>query len=154
MIEHLFDSDHLLDEICRVLKPGGLAIFSTPNLASWHGRICLLLGYQPAATSTSLRYHNAGKLFYSDPNSDSTGGGDHLRVLTLRAFQQLLLQHNLVNCQALGCYGEELPQSMPALFRFLYMRVFMPLLAKFPSLAPELIFLTRKENRDETIAPE
>lgn len=126
VIEHVFDPDHLLDEIHRVLKPDGLAIFSTPNLASWHGRVSLLVGYQPAASSTSLKYHNAGKLFYSDP----TGRGDHLRVLTLQAFQRLLRLHNFGDLTTKGCYGTDLPGSMPIPLRFLYMRVFMPILAK------------------------
>ena len=47
IIEHLLNPDHLLREIYRVLKSGGWAIISTPNLASWHSRLHLLFGYQP-----------------------------------------------------------------------------------------------------------
>jgi len=47
IIEHLFDPDHFLEEVYRVLKPEGIFVLSTPNLASIHNRIALLFGYQP-----------------------------------------------------------------------------------------------------------
>lgn len=47
IIEHLFDTDHFLAEIARVLKPGGYLILSTPNLASLTNRLKLLFGYYP-----------------------------------------------------------------------------------------------------------
>jgi len=34
LIEHLFDPDHFLKEVYRVLKPEGTFVLSTPNLAS------------------------------------------------------------------------------------------------------------------------
>ena len=45
VIEHLFDPDHFLDEVYRVLKPKGIFVLSTPNLASIYNRVALLLGY-------------------------------------------------------------------------------------------------------------
>ena len=56
VIEHLYDPDHLLDEIYRTLKPKGALILTTPNLACWQNRISLFFGYQPYATTISLRY--------------------------------------------------------------------------------------------------
>ena len=47
VIEHLFDPDHVVQEIQRVLKKGGYVIITTPNLASWYNRLCLLFGWQP-----------------------------------------------------------------------------------------------------------
>ena len=47
VIEHLLDPDHLLDEIYRILKPGGVAVISTRNLAAWYNRAVLLFGFQP-----------------------------------------------------------------------------------------------------------
>lgn len=51
VFEHLKDIFHPMDEIIRVLKPGGIFLLSVPNLASLHNRILLLLGKQP----TSIR---------------------------------------------------------------------------------------------------
>ena len=47
VIEHLYDTDNLLSEIWRVLKPGGVLVVSTEHLASWHNIFALLLGWQP-----------------------------------------------------------------------------------------------------------
>ena len=85
IIEHLFDTDHLLDEIYRLLKPGCSCIITTPNLAAWYNRLSLLLGFQPHLTAASLEHYQAGKLFRG-----TSGGRDHIRVMTLRAFSNSL----------------------------------------------------------------
>ncbi len=56
IVEHLFDTDHFLAEINRVLKPGGHLILSTPNLASLTNRLRLLFGGYPQY----LEYSRAG----------------------------------------------------------------------------------------------
>jgi len=88
VIEHLYDPDHLLDEIYRVLKPNGICIITTPNLASWHNRIVLLFGFQPYLTEVSLKY-NIGKFKVRD---NKVSG--HLRLFTYRALCELLEIHN------------------------------------------------------------
>ncbi len=52
VIEHLVDPDGALDEIRRVLRPGGYLMLSTPNLAAWYNRALLLAG---AAAGSSRR---------------------------------------------------------------------------------------------------
>ncbi|MFN6992331.1 MAG: methyltransferase domain-containing protein, partial [Fervidobacterium sp.] len=47
VIEHLYDVDNFLSEIYRILKNGGKAIISTPNLISWRNRLNILLGKNP-----------------------------------------------------------------------------------------------------------
>jgi SAM-dependent methyltransferase len=47
VLEHLVETQRFLDEIFRIVKPGGCAIINTPNLASWHNIAALLLGLQP-----------------------------------------------------------------------------------------------------------
>ena len=54
VIEHLYDSDRPMHEIRRVLKPGGLLVISTPNLASWANRLAILMGYQPFSHDVSM----------------------------------------------------------------------------------------------------
>jgi SAM-dependent methyltransferase len=39
VIEHLHDPKGTLDEVQRILKPGGLLVMSTPNLQSWDARL-------------------------------------------------------------------------------------------------------------------
>jgi 2-polyprenyl-3-methyl-5-hydroxy-6-metoxy-1,4-benzoquinol methylase len=47
VIEHLFDTDFFLNEVRRVLVPGGILILSTPNLASLQNRLKLLFNIYP-----------------------------------------------------------------------------------------------------------
>ena len=69
VIEHLFDPDHFLEEVYRVLKPNCIFVLSTPNLASIHNRIALLLGYQPFPMGVSARM-NIGRIY--EPDSDQS----------------------------------------------------------------------------------
>lgn len=47
VLEHLVETRRFVREVYRVLKPGGYAVVSTPNLASWHNIFALLIGFQP-----------------------------------------------------------------------------------------------------------
>lgn len=47
VLEHIYDVDHCLNEIKRVLKPGGKAVVTTPNFSYWKYRIICVLGGIP-----------------------------------------------------------------------------------------------------------
>ncbi|MBD3388259.1 MAG: methyltransferase domain-containing protein [Candidatus Altiarchaeales archaeon] len=47
IIEHLWNTPNFFRETCRVLKPGGVMVLSTPNLSSLHSIPFILLGQQP-----------------------------------------------------------------------------------------------------------
>jgi 2-polyprenyl-3-methyl-5-hydroxy-6-metoxy-1,4-benzoquinol methylase len=53
VLEHLADTDTLPKEVHRMLKPGGYAVISIPNLASAHNIFSLILGLQPPQTAIS-----------------------------------------------------------------------------------------------------
>jgi len=86
VIEHLYNPDHLLDEIYRILGKDGVCILTTPNLASWYNRIFLLLGYQPLFTEVSQKYG------VGHPFRWWIGAG-HIRVFTLKALTELVTIH-------------------------------------------------------------
>jgi SAM-dependent methyltransferase len=45
--EHLSDVDNYIDELYRILKPGGLLIIATNNLGNWPNIFCLIVGWMP-----------------------------------------------------------------------------------------------------------
>jgi len=47
MVEHRFNHEHVLDELVRVLRPGGKLLLCLPNLAHWKCRWWLLTGRFP-----------------------------------------------------------------------------------------------------------
>ena len=83
VIEHVFSPDDLMDEIARLLKPGGYAVVTTPNLASWKNRMVLLLGWQPFYSEVSTR----GR--YGNPLAPAGLPSGHIRMFTSRALGEL-----------------------------------------------------------------
>ena len=53
IIEHVADTDGLVQECYRILKPGGTLIVATPNLAALANIVYLILGKQPAVAEVS-----------------------------------------------------------------------------------------------------
>lgn len=47
VIEHLYHPDLLIKEIERILKPGGLAVLTTPNSNWWFYKVVKLWGWAP-----------------------------------------------------------------------------------------------------------
>jgi methionine biosynthesis protein MetW len=88
LIEHVTDTDRLLDECARVVRQNGLLVITTPNLASWVNRALLLLGYQPLNTEVSLHFPAGHPIRYWLK-------AGHLRLFTLRALLDLANVHNL-----------------------------------------------------------
>jgi methionine biosynthesis protein MetW len=83
-IEHLEDVEHCLEEVARVLRKGGSLVVTTPNLASWHGRLSLLLGFQPFTLDVGFERH------YGSLASFSGRSSGHIRGFTLPALSEIL----------------------------------------------------------------
>ena len=47
VIEHLNDTDNLVSEAYRLLKPGGVLAISTENISAWYNIVAITLGWQP-----------------------------------------------------------------------------------------------------------
>jgi 2-polyprenyl-3-methyl-5-hydroxy-6-metoxy-1,4-benzoquinol methylase len=86
VIEHLWNTDNLISEAYRVLKPGGFLVLTTPNLASWVNRLLMLFGYLPYHYECSLT-----KSLDRRPlqNVDSTVE-THLRLYTFKTISKHL----------------------------------------------------------------
>lgn len=94
-IEHLTETDSFVREIRRILKPGGYAVVSTENLASWHNVLALLLGWQPFSLSNvSERAAGLGNplAIHRDEQSQDAAMA-HLRVFAYRGLRELLALH-------------------------------------------------------------
>lgn len=140
IIEHLHDTDNILDEIYRVSKPKGLCVITTPNLAAWYNRFLLLLGFQPHFTGVSLRY-NVGKLYIGKMKKNSIHAvGGHISVFTYRSLRELLELHNFYIENVLGT---NLDTPLP-----FYLNFFDKIVCRKVSLATYLIFAVRKVKED------
>ena len=89
-IEHIIESDLFLREVYRVIKPGGYLVLSTPNLASWHNVVSLLLGWQPFTADVSFEAY-VGNPLRGGARGDHRLG--HVRLFTYRALRELLQYH-------------------------------------------------------------
>lgn len=136
VIEHVFDTDKVLEEIKRILKPSGVLLVSTPNLGAWYNRLALLFGFQPFNTSVSLKYYSSGKLF-KGKQALCVAGAEHIHVGTLYAWKELFEVHKL-RCDRI--YGVSVTRkSIPKVVLFID-----NILSRFPALASVLIFVLRK----------
>jgi SAM-dependent methyltransferase len=96
VIEHLGDTDMFVAEILRVLRPGGLAVVSTENLASWHNIAALLGGFAPfSAINYSNRIYPLGNPISIHQGESMTlhDGMVHRRIFTTTSLRALFAGH-------------------------------------------------------------
>ena len=82
VVEHIFDTERLLSEVNRVLKPRGFVVMSVPNIAAWYNRILMLFGFIPVWVE-SASVHYVGNRFMDS-------GMGHVKAFTKRTALQLL----------------------------------------------------------------
>lgn len=126
VIEHVVDTDSVLEEALRVLVPGGVLVLSTPNLAAWYNRVLLAAGIQPVFSEVSL------KGIYGRPGSEVVG---HLRLFTRRALEGLLDASGFEQVEIVGAPYHDVPRPFRPLDR---------LLCKVPSLSSILVASARR----------
>jgi len=64
VIEHVFDTQSVIDELARVLRPGGWLALTTPNLVALSGRAQLVLGRSPHNVEFDAGPGTAGHIRY------------------------------------------------------------------------------------------
>ncbi|MFG7946847.1 MULTISPECIES: class I SAM-dependent methyltransferase [Streptomyces] len=135
VIEHLVDPDAALDELHRVLRPGGHLLLSTPNLAAWYNRALLLFGTQPLFSEVSLRG------IHGRPGSQVVG---HLRLYTARALRSMLPAAGFRVVRVAGAPYHDVPRPFRPLDRAA---------CHAPSLASILLVHARAVPRNAGTAP-
>jgi SAM-dependent methyltransferase len=89
VIEHLTDLDNFVQEVHRVLKPGGYAVVCTENLSSWNNIFALLIGDQPfTGPHVSSKFLLGPHPFQKSMDSIADKIG-HNKVLAYKPFKQL-----------------------------------------------------------------
>lgn len=89
VIEHIYKTDDFLDEITRVLAPGGILVLSTVNLAAYHYRLMLLFGYSPLVLHPSRRL--VGSILKNTEYSEPFYG--HKSVFTFNGLVELIQKY-------------------------------------------------------------
>ena len=108
VIEHIIETDDFLIKARNILKDDGYFYLITPNLASYHGRLSLLLGYTPAAMDLSMNEGFFGKFWflrYKDVVH-------HIRVFTYRAICEMCTYYGFEITKAVG-----IDNWIPSLFK-------------------------------------
>lgn len=126
VIEHLVDPDHTVDEVHRVLRPGGTFLVTTPNLAAWFNRLLLAAGVQPVFSEVSTRK------VYGRPGTEVVG---HLRLFTRRALVELLHDAGFVDVRLAGVSFHGVPAAL---------RPFDRLMARWPEVSATLLAAAAK----------
>lgn len=126
-LEHRFDSDHALDEMARVLQPGGRLILLLPNTAHWRVRWWLLTGRFPVVRHTPTDWLHIR--FFTLADIRLSLAGRHIAVETVDGSASLWVK---------GLYPAWLRRRPAA-------RVYTRLARRFPSLfARDFIVVGRK----------
>lgn len=115
------------------MKKNGVLVITSPNLASWHGRIELLLGYQPYAHEVSLRY-NVGRI----KRRVLEGATGHIRSHTKKSLEELL---RIYHFKVLTLQGSS---ESSGFFPF-PLNLIDKIFSFFPSFSDILIATVRKE---------
>jgi 2-polyprenyl-3-methyl-5-hydroxy-6-metoxy-1,4-benzoquinol methylase len=134
VIEHLYDPDTFLDQIFRILKPGGMVVLTTPNLLSWFNRILALIGIQPVTYEASVRDSKIGFGFLKSLKKDSLPVG-HIRLMSYLAVRDIVKQAGFKELKFHGSLFEQAPGV------FLWID---QLFRGFPSLASGLVVIAKK----------
>jgi SAM-dependent methyltransferase len=103
VIEHLVDTDLAVEEVHRILKPGGSLLLSTPNLAAWFNRGLLAVGVQPVFSEVSLRH------VFGRPGAQVAG---HLHMFTKRALVEFLAAYGLDCVRVRGARYHDVPAPL------------------------------------------
>ena len=120
VIEHLYDTDTFVSECHRMLRPGGLVLVSTENLASWHNIAALALGWQAfSLTPVSRARPGLGNPLANlrGTDGDAVNGWEHLRIFSYRGLAELFEAHGFVDVSIMAAGYYPLPTRLAHLDR-------------------------------------
>ena len=137
IIEHIYDTESLLENIRAVLMPGGLLIATVPNIASWYNRGFLLIGWLPTWVES------ASKVYTGNPFMKE--GVGHIRAYTKKSLRELLAHFGFADIRIKGSPllgNGEYSKNQERLWN-----VLDGFLSRKASIASELVVCARKPNK-------
>ena len=124
--------DGVVRELSRVLRPQGLVAISLPNLASWHNRLALALGYQPRDVEICSTRAVGIAPYYA---SNTPVG--HIHAATTRAFRELMTLMGFAELRVVALRpGNVRPHAI--------LRVLDAVLGRTPALARRFLYVGRR----------
>ncbi|MEC4684611.1 MAG: class I SAM-dependent methyltransferase [Nitrospirota bacterium] len=106
IIEHIPDTDAFLDNLYRVMKPGGYLMLTTPNINTIHNRLRIPFGLYPLHMS------------HRQPYPDNPKDIGHIRFFNATVLRSQLHEHGFID---VGIYGLNLiPIMWMARFHMFY----------------------------------
>ena len=105
VIEHVARTDNLVKEVKRILKPGGISLWCTPNLSSWHNIFALIFGYQPFSSQISDEIF-IGNPWHPEYKNKINEKQAHLRIFTKYSLREILSFHGfqILEEEGIGYY--------------------------------------------------
>jgi len=142
VIEHVVDTDAFITNIKKLLKPNGILIITTPNLAFFFNRILLIFGNQPIFTEISWKQSFLGSLFIKKLFNAAGQGKNlneaifgHLRVFTFRALEDFVKYHGFSIIKKKGT----------TIFTSTILRMISRIFTLFPRMMPTIVIIAKKE---------
>ena len=90
VIEHVREIDLFLNEASRILVPGGSFFSTTPNMAAWHNRVFVPLGFPPANYTAYPHQRFGSPRRIQRLHAEVQ---DHIRVFTMNGLVEALQHH-------------------------------------------------------------
>lgn len=113
VIEHLAEPDTFAEESYRVLRPGGAAVISTENLASWPNVAALALGQEPFSNNYSKRYWLGNRFSRRHgPLPEEVAAYPHRSVGSHKAVTDLFVHYGFQHLGSFGVHVLPLPDAV------------------------------------------
>jgi len=135
VIEHLYNPDNMVQEIARVLKPGGYFLLSTPNMNSWISRLLFFFfGMQPLNYECSTLSSLYGYRFIKKIKKQDFPVG-HVRLFNAYSLSDILMDNGFEKPRIYGTVFDYMPSKL------LFLDYFF---TNFPKLASGLVVVAKK----------
>jgi ubiquinone/menaquinone biosynthesis C-methylase UbiE len=139
MLDYLPWYDVAVREFSRVLRVGGLVAVALPNLASWHNRLALLLGYQPR----DVEFCSVRVVGHAPMYREAVPVG-HIHTPTTRAFREFMALMGFDEVRTHALRPMNSPVGRP-------LRLLDAVVGRFPSSSRRFLYIGRRAR--EPVAP-